>query len=101
MRSIELFSGAGGLTLGLHRAGFQHELLVEADAEACKTLRANIEATAEPGIEHWPLHEGRVQDVDFTKYAGIALCGGGPPCTPFSVAGKQKGMKDKRDMLPQ
>lgn len=101
LRSIELFSGVGGLALGLHRAGFCHELLVEADPTACKAMRANIAAGAEPGIGNWDLREGRVEAVRFNNYEGVDLCAGGPPCTPFSAAGKRQGRADPRDMLPQ
>jgi DNA (cytosine-5)-methyltransferase 1 len=98
---MELFSGAGGLALGVHRAAFRHEFLVESDPLACQALRANIKAEAEPGIKDWNLHEGRIEGVKFQDYEGVDLAAGGPPCTPFSAAGKRQGMADPRDMLPE
>ena len=61
----------------------------------------NIDANAEPGIKGWNLRHGRVQSVDLRDFAGIDCCAAGPPCTPFSVAGKLQGRADSRDMLPQ
>src|SRR5437879_1819879 len=83
-RSLELFTGAGGLALGTHLAGFQHVALVEWNKDACRTLEANVRARAVPGIEEW-----RVISIDagllaFDAFGEVDLVAGGPPCQPFS-----------------
>ena len=101
MRSVELFSGCGGLALGLARAGFHHDLLVEYDDDAVSTLRLN----GQRGVDHvrdWTIDHGDVRLVDWSRLHGeIALVAGGPPCQPFSVGGKHRGHEDERDMWPQ
>ena len=90
---VEICAGAGGQALGLERAGFEHALAVELDAAACGTLRAN-----RPG---WKVAEGDVADPDLWRprdYAGVALLAGGVPCPPFTVAGRQLGATDERDL---
>jgi DNA (cytosine-5)-methyltransferase 1 len=90
---VEICAGAGGQALGLERAGFEHALAVELDAAACSTLRAN-----RPG---WKVAEGDVADPDLWRprdYAGVALLAGGVPCPPFTVAGRQLGATDERDL---
>lgn len=93
MKSIELFSGAGGLALGLEEAGFETMALFERNADACVTLRHNRPA--------WHVVEGDVCSVSFTDYGLVDLVAGGPPCQPFSMGGKAKGHQDRRDMFPQ
>jgi DNA (cytosine-5)-methyltransferase 1 len=101
MNSIELFAGAGGLGMGLHRAGFHPQTVVEWDHDCCETLREN--QTFEYSlVRDWPLVEGDVRDVDFTRFEGrLDLVSGGPPCQPFSLGGKHKAHDDARDMFPQ
>lgn len=101
MKSIELFAGAGGLGIGLHRAGFHPVKVVERDAYCCDTIRENQKR---PGsvVADWVLDQGDVRRVDFTAHEGkVDLISGGPPCQPFSMGGKHKAYDDARDMFPQ
>ena len=101
MRSVEFFSGCGGLALGTARAGFDHELMVEWNADAFATLSLN----KANGVEHardWPFIREDVREVDWTAFAGeMDLVAGGPPCQPFSICGKHQGHDDVRDMWPE
>lgn len=90
--SLELCAGAGGQALGLERAGFEHAGLVEIDPHACNTLRLNRPA--------WTVHEEDLNQFDGRLYKGIDLLAGGFPCPPFSIAGKQLGPNDERDLFP-
>lgn len=100
MKSLELFTGAGGLALGTHLAGFEHVALFEWDHDACETLRRNAERDALPGIRDWRIEEGDIKAVDFAPFGDVELVAGGVPCQPFSIGGKHRGMKDTRDMFP-
>jgi len=94
MRSIEICAGAGGQALGLEQAGFEHIALVEIDPAACATLRKNR--------PHWNIIEGDVKTFSARAYEGLVdLFAGGVPCPPFSVAGKQLGRDDERDLFPE
>lgn len=93
MHSIELFSGAGGLALGLEASGFEHVALVERNKDACATLRLNR--------PKWNLIESDVRKVNFAELGPVDLVAGGPPCQPFSIGGKAHGYDDLRDMFPQ
>lgn len=90
---LEICAGAGGQSLGLHLAGFDHELAVEIEPDACQTLRQNM--------PKWEVHEGDVREISGEKYRGIDLLAGGVPCPPFSIAGKQLGEDDERDLFPE
>lgn len=100
LESIELFSGAGGLALGLHAAGFRHKALYEWNAAAVETLQYN-QRMGHESLQGCTITRADVREVDFTKYRGIDLVAGGPPCQPFSMGGKAAGMNDVRDMFPQ
>jgi DNA (cytosine-5)-methyltransferase 1 len=91
---LEICAGAGGQSLGLEQAGFVHEAAVELDPDACETLRVNR------GSE-WKVIEDDVYNLEGRAYAGIDLFSGGVPCPPFSIAGKQLGHDDDRDLFPQ
>jgi DNA (cytosine-5)-methyltransferase 1 len=87
-------AGAGGQALGLEQAGFAHEAVIEIDPDACETLRLNRGAD-------WKVIESDVADVDGRDFRSVDLIAGGVPCPPFSVAGRQLGRDDERDLFPQ
>lgn len=89
---IELFAGAGGMALGLEKAGLSCCLLNEIDSWACKTLKKNR--------PHWNIVEGDIKQQSFTKFKGkIDVVTGGFPCQSFSYAGKKLGLEDARGTL--
>jgi len=89
---LELFAGAGGLAIGLEKAGLKCVALNEIDKWACETLRNNR--------PKWNVLEGDIKDFDFTQYNGkIDIVTGGFPCQAFSYAGKKLGLKDARGTL--
>jgi DNA (cytosine-5)-methyltransferase 1 len=94
LTSVEICAGAGGQALGLEQAGFRHEAAVEIDADACETLRRNRGA-------QWKIIEDDVASVDGHAFQQVDLLAGGVPCPPFSIAGKQQGAGDDRDLFPQ
>ena len=90
--SVELFAGAGGLALGMEKAGFKHVLLNELETKACKTLLLNR--------PDWNVVEGDVRNIDFTPLKGkVDFVSGGFPCQAFSYAGKGGGFSDTRGTL--
>ncbi|MFH9013805.1 DNA cytosine methyltransferase [Streptomyces sp. NPDC017943] len=93
LSAVEICAGAGGQSLGLELAGFDHALAVELDENAVNTLRENRD---------WKVVHGDVANEDLWKpgeYVGIDLLAGGVPCPPFSIAGKQLGATDERDLF--
>lgn len=99
MKAIELFAGAGGLGLGVGRAGFRALDIVEWNRWCCDTLREN-RARGSEIIGHWPEpREGDVRGFSFKEFEGkIDLVAGGPPCQPFSLGGRHRAQHDHRDM---
>lgn len=93
LSAVEICAGAGGQSRGLEQAGFGHELAVEIDPHAAATLRENRPL--------WNVLEGDVRDINGHDFAGIDLLAGGVPCPPFSLAGKQLGKDDERDLFPE
>lgn len=94
LRCVEICAGGGGQALGLEQAGFTHDAAVEIDRDACETLRKNRGGS-------WKVVETDVAGFDGTEFRGVDLLAGGVPCPPFSVAGRQLGASDERDLFPQ
>jgi DNA (cytosine-5)-methyltransferase 1 len=96
LRALSLFSGGGGLDLGFDRAGYEHVASYDVLPAAGDTLRA-----CRPD---WTIHSGPesgdVASVAWRRYRGaVDVLHGAAPCQPFSVAGRQRGSRDTRDML--
>ena len=89
--SIDLFAGAGGLSLGLEKAGFEVKMLNELNKYACSTLRINRPS--------WNVLEDDIRNVNFIPWKGIDFISGGFPCQTFSYAGKKLGFDDARGTL--
>ncbi|MFF5433854.1 DNA cytosine methyltransferase [Streptomyces griseofuscus] len=95
LTSLEICAGGGGQALGVERAGFQHVALVERNPRACATLRQNRPS--------WNVIEKDLREFEPERDANLTtidLLAGGVPCTPYSIAGHQKGVNDERDLLP-
>jgi DNA (cytosine-5)-methyltransferase 1 len=92
MQSIEFCAGAGGQALGLEQAGFRHAALVEIEPDYAQTLRLNRPM--------WEVHSADMNQFDGRPYKGVDLLAGGLPCPPFSIAGKQLGERDERNLFP-
>jgi DNA (cytosine-5)-methyltransferase 1 len=89
---LELFAGAGGLAIGLEKAGIKCKALNEIDKWACQTLRTNR--------PNWDVLEGDIRNFDFSKYENqVDIVTGGFPCQAFSYAGKKLGLNDARGTL--
>ena len=94
LKSIEICAGAGGQALGLEMAGFKHIALVEYEKKYCETLKKNR--------PEWNIICEDVKNFSGKPYRNkIDLLAGGVPCPPFSVAGKQLGSDDERDLFPE
>ncbi|MGM5056363.1 DNA cytosine methyltransferase [Rhizobium sp. 862_C5_N1_2] len=92
---VEICAGAGGMSIGLERAGFEHVALVEYDNHAAATLRRNR--------RDWTVIQEDLRTMDFRLYRQleIDLVSGGPPCQPYSSDGYGLGKEDPRDLLPE
>ena len=86
-----LFSGIGGLDLGLERAGMKVVWQSEIDPFACKVLK-----------KHWPkvVNHGDIKQIDWAAVEPVDVICGGYPCQPFSLAGQRKGTDDPRHLWP-
>jgi DNA (cytosine-5)-methyltransferase 1 len=92
LTTLELCAGGGGAALGLEKAGFSHVALVDNNRHACATLRHNR--------PEWTVLEADIRVLEGVAWEGVDLLSGGLPCPPFSIAGKQLGADDDRDMFP-
>jgi len=92
LTAIELCAGGGGQALGLEMAGFLHAAAVEYEPHFCTTLRKNR--------PRWNVVQQDIRNFRCEDYSNIDLLAGGVPCPPFSIAGKQLGSDDERDMFP-
>ena len=86
-----LFSGIGGLDLGLERAGMRVIWQSEIEPYACRVLK-----------KHWPevVNYGNIKEIDWQKVEKPDVICGGYPCQPFSQAGKRRGEEDPRHLWP-
>ena len=92
MNLISLFSGAGGLDLGFHKAGFKTVVANEYDHKICPTFRVNF-----PDVK---LIEGDIRKIDAEVFPqNISGIIGGPPCQSWSEAGTLRGIADERGQL--
>lgn len=93
LTTLELCAGAGGQALGFEQAGIEHVGLVEKDAHACETLRLNR--------PEWNVIKADlIDEFDGSLFKGVDMISAGLPCPPFSVAGKQLGEGDERNLFP-
>lgn len=90
---VEICAGAGGQAIGLDKAGFEHVALVEYESDYCEVLKNNR--------PDWNVICADVHNFDGTPYKGVDLLAGGVPCPPFSMASKQLGKDDERDLFPE
>lgn len=90
---LELCTGGGGQAIGLEMAGFECVGAVENDLHACNTLRQNRPS--------WSVRHSDIQDCSGREFRGVDLLAAGVPCPPFSIAGKQLGASDERDLFPE
>lgn len=96
---ISLFSGAGGMDIGFEMAGFETVVAVEHDSSCCKTLKTN-----RPNLSLIQGDISQISTAEILNAGGLrptqpAVVIGGPPCQPFSLAGKRMGMEDPRGKL--
>jgi DNA (cytosine-5)-methyltransferase 1 len=86
-----LFSGIGGIDLGLERAGMTVKWHSEIDPYACRVLK-----------KHWPdvPNLGNIKEIDWANVEPVDVIAGGYPCQPFSIAGNRQGDKDERHLWP-
>lgn len=97
---IDLFSGAGGLSIGLQNAGFSPSRFYEIDTYACSTIKHNVDS-AHPTLRG-EIVPGNVENVDWSNiHAPVRLLAGGAPCQPFSLGGRHLAQHDGRNLFPE
>lgn len=89
---LEACAGGGGQALGLEAAGFTCQAAIEIEPAACKTLRDNR--------PDWRVIQADIKNVSAHEFRGVDVFAAGVPCPPFSIAGKQLGLLDERDLFP-
>lgn len=89
---LELCAGGGGQALGLEQAGMDPVGTVEIERDACDTLLANR--------PRWRVIHGDIREIDGSQFRGVDVVAAGVPCPPFSIAGRQLGKDDERDLFP-
>ena len=99
MKSIELFAGAGGLALGIERAGFDTIGLIDIDKDAANTLRKNRPKWNIINADIADISPLDLEDFFYIKKSELDLLSGGAPCQSFSYAGKRLGLDDSRGTL--
>lgn len=99
LRTLELFAGAGGLALGVEKAGFDTIALVEIDKDASDTLKANRPKWRVLNCDIASISELDLEDYFGIKSGELELLSGGAPCQSFSYAGKRLGLEDARGTL--
>jgi DNA (cytosine-5)-methyltransferase 1 len=92
LTTLELCAGGGGQALGFEQAGIGHAALIEIDKNACATLSLNR--------PRWNVIRADLKEFDGSDYKGVDIISGGLPCPPFSIAGKQLGNLDDRNLFP-
>jgi len=90
---LDICTGAGGEALGIENAGFSNVASVEIEPVACQTLRNNRPT--------WHVIESDIRAINGADFRGVDLLAGGVPCPPFTIAGKQLGADDERDLFPE
>jgi DNA (cytosine-5)-methyltransferase 1 len=93
LTTLELCAGGGGQAIGLEQAGIDHAGLIEISSHACATLRQNRPT--------WNVIQQDLNKLtDAAAFKGVDIVSGGLPCPPFSIAGKQLGENDERNLFP-
>src|SRR2546430_6730270 len=90
---LELCTGGGGQALGLEMASFECVGAIDNDLHACETLRTNR--------PDWRVRHSGIEEISGSEFRGVDLLAAGVPCPPFSIAGKQLGAGDERDLFPE
>ena len=98
-QAISLFAGAGGIDIGVDRAGFKTICAIENDTHCVTTLRSNARRKTVWQVDVRAVDPDRLRDVFQLKPGSLALLHGGPPCQPFSQIGKRGGLNDPRGAL--
>lgn len=101
LKTVELFAGAGGLAIGMSKAGFDHHTVIERDHNAVATLHRN-KADGVDVVRDARIYGGDVREFNFRDLRGaVQIVAGGPPCQPFSLGGRARGHADDRNLWPE